>query len=267
MKDKVVVITGGSSGIGEALARKFAYEGSKVVIGARNSDALRNITDEIKMKGGDITWLQTDVSKEADCKKLILKAIDTYGHIDILINNAGVSMRALFNSLELKVIKHLMDVNFWGAIYCTKYALPYILKQKGSVVGVASIGGIIGLPGRSGYSASKFAMSGFMESLRSENLKNDLHVLMAFPGFTASNIRNTALGADGSLQGESPRNEEKMMSAEAVAGHIHKAVLNRKTKIVLTSVGKSISLINKFCPNWLSKRVFKGMSKEPGSPF
>jgi len=267
MIDKVVIITGGSSGIGEALARKFASIGSKVVIGARNADALKKVANEIKSDGGEIVWLQTDVSKEGDCKNLILKAVDTYGKIDILINNAGLSMRALFNTMDLKVIKYLLDVNLWGTIYCTKYALPFILEQKGSVVGVSSIGGIKGLPGRSGYSASKFAMNGFMESLRTENMNTGLHVLMAFPGFTASNIRNTALGADGSMQGESPRNEDKMMSAEKVANHICKAVLKRKNKIILTRQGKIINFFSKLFPDFIDAMIYKGMAKEPGSPF
>lgn len=267
MKDKVVVITGGSSGIGEALAHKFAAEGSKVVMGARNVKALKNVANNIISNGGSAVWLQTDVTKEADCKNLILKAIDTFGKIDVLINNAGMSMRALFNDLDLKVIKQLMDCNFWGTVYCTKYALPHILKQKGSVVGVASAGGIKGLPGRTGYSASKFAMNGFMQSLRTENMKTGLHVLMAFPGFTASNIRNAALGADGTQQGESPRNEGKMMSAEKVADHMYKAVKRKKTKIILTFESKTINFLNKFCSLWLDKLIYKIMAKEPDSPF
>lgn len=267
MRDKVVVITGSSSGIGEALAYKFAAKGSKVVLGARNTEALQKVSSRIKEDGGEVVWQQTDVINEADCKNLILKAIETYDKIDVLINNAGISMRAIFNDLDLKVFKHVMDVNFWGAVYCTKHALPYLLKQHGSVVGVSSIGGIKGLPGRSGYSASKFAMNGFMESLRTENQKTGLHVLMAFPGFTASNIRNTALGADGSMQGESPRNEEKMMTAEKVADHIYKAVLNRNNKIVLTLQGKIINVVGKIFPGWTDKMIFKGMAKEPGSPF
>lgn len=267
MKDKVVVITGGSSGIGEALAHKFASEGSKVVMGARNAKALENVANQIISNGGSVVWLQTDVTKEVDCKNLILKAVDTFGKIDILINNAGISMRALFNDLDLKVIKHLMDCNFWGTVYCTKYALPYILKQKGSVVGVASAGGIKGLPGRTGYSASKFAMNGFMQSLRTENMKTGLHVLMAFPGFTASNIRNAALGADGNQQGESPRNENKMMTAEKVADHIYKAVQRRKSKIILTLESKIINILNKFCSNWLDKLIYTIMAKEVDSPF
>ncbi len=267
MRNRVVVITGGSSGIGEALAKKFAEEGSKVVIGARNTQELERVTSEIKSRGGEASFLQCDVSIESDCKNLILKAIDTYGSIDVLINNAGVSMRAIFENLDLNVIKRLMDINFWGTVYCSKYALPYLLKTKGSLVGVASIAGLKGLPGRTGYSASKFAMNGFMETIRIENLKKGLHVLMAFPGFTASNIRNTALAADGSQQGESPRDEDKMMSAEEVAKHIYNAILKRKNRLILTTQGKLTFLINKLFPNFLDKMVYKTMAKEPNSPF
>ncbi|MCF6170639.1 MAG: SDR family oxidoreductase [Bacteroidales bacterium] len=267
MQNKVVVITGATSGIGKALAYEFAGRGAKVVMGARTHGKLVEIAEDIKHKGGDVAYAQTDVTKEEDCKNLILTAIDVFGKIDILINNAGISMRALLEDVSIRVLKQLMDVNFWGTVYCTKYALAHILKEKGSIVAVSSIGGLIGLPGRTGYSASKFAINGFMESLRTENLNKNLHVLMAFPGFTTSNIRNTALSADGSPQGESPREEEKMMTAEQVAREIYSAISKRKNKLVLTTLGKSMVLVNKYFPAWLSKRVFKTMAKEPGSPF
>jgi short-subunit dehydrogenase len=267
MQNKVVVITGATSGIGKALAYAFSEKGAKVVMGARTYDKLLEIAEDIKRNGGEIAFAQTDISKEEDCKSLILTAVERFGKIDILINNAGISMRALFIDTQIHVIETLMNVNFWGTVYCTKYALPHVLKQKGSIVAVSSIGGLMGLPGRIGYSASKFAINGFMESLRTENLKTGLHVLMAFPGFTASNIRNTALAANGSLQGESPRTEEKMMTAEEVAREIYVAISKRKNKIVLTSQGQSMVLINKYFPKWLSKQIFKVMAKEPGSPF
>ena len=267
MKGKVVVITGASSGIGKALAYEFSGKGSKVILGARNHENLKKVADDINLQGGDAVYCVTDVSSENDCKNLILTGVEKYGKIDILINNAGISMRAMFSDLKLDILKQLMDVNFWGTVYCTKHALPYLLKTKGSVVGVASIAGLKGLPGRTGYSASKFAMNGFMETLRIENLKTGLHVLMAFPGFTASNIRNTALAADGSMQGESPRDEGKMMTAEEVANHIYKAVVKRKNRIILTSEGKLTFWLNKFMPNWLDKQVYKHMAKEPDSPF
>ena len=267
MKDKVIVITGATSGIGRALVYEFSGKGAKCVIGARNHQKLTEIAEDITLKGGEIAFSQTDVSNEIDCKNLILTAIDQFGKVDVLINNAGISMRALFADVDLSVLKQIMDVNFWGTVYCTKYALPYILEQNGSVVGVSSIGGIKGLPARTGYSASKFAMSGFLESVRIENLKKGLHVLVAFPGFTASNIRNTALAADGSQQGESPRNEQKMMRAEEVATHIYKAVKKRKNTIILTTEGKMIALLNKLLPGLLNKLVYNSLAKEEDSPL
>jgi short-subunit dehydrogenase len=176
-------------------------------------------------------------------------------------------MRALFIDTNLEVIRRLMDVNFWGTVYCTKYALPYLMQTKGSIVGVSSTAGFIGLPGRTGYSASKFAMQGFLEALRIENIKNGLHVLIAFPGFTSSNIRNTALNGDGSPQGESPRNEEKMMSAEKVAVIILNGIKRRQRNLILTFEGKFLRQFNRVIPNLIDKSIYKVMSKEPDSPF
>ncbi len=267
MKDKVVIITGASSGIGKALAFEFSAKGSKVVIGARSHEKLIDIAEEIKRRGGEVAFAQTDVTRESDCKNLVMTAREQFGQVDILINNAGISMRALFEEVDLEVIRKLMDVNFWGMIYCTRHALPYILEQKGSIVGVSSIAGIKGLPGRCGYSASKFAMKGFLDSLRVENRKNGLHVLMAYPGFTASNIRLTSLTKDGTPQGESPRKEEKMMTAEEVAQKIYKSVTKRKLSLVLTFEGKATVLLNKIAPGLLDRLVYNKMAKEPDSPF
>lgn len=160
-----------------------------------------------------------------------------------------------------------MDVNFWGTVYCSKYALPYLLEAKGSLVGVSSIAGYKGLPGRTGYSASKFAMQGFLEVVRIENMKKDLHVLIACPGFTASNIRVTSLAADGSQQGESPRDEGEMMSAEEVAERMIKAIQQKKHRLVLTSQGKLTVTLNKFFPKLMDKLVYNHMAKEEDSPF
>ena len=233
---KYVLITGASSGIGEACAYEFAARGSKIVLAARNIAKLRNIEANLTNKGGESLVVKTDVSIEDDCKNLIVRTIEQYGRIDVLVNNAGISMRALFKDLDLSVIKNVMDVNFWGTVYCTKYALPYLLEAKGSVVGVISIAGYIGLPARTGYSASKYAIRGFLDTLRVETLKQGLHVLVAAPGFTASNIRMTALTADGSQQGETPRNESKMMSSEECARHIVNSVIKRKRELILTFV-------------------------------
>jgi short-subunit dehydrogenase len=267
MKGKTVIVTGASSGIGMACAEVFAAHGCRVMLSARQKDKLDDIVIKLKKQGHDVAALAADVSREEDCRNLIDETIKQFGQIDVLICNAGISMRAIFEEVDLNVIRKVMDVNFWGTVYCTKFALPHLLRSKGSVVGISSVAGKKGLPGRTGYSASKFAMEGFLETLRTENLKKDLHVLVACPGFTASNIRNTALSKDGSTQGESPRDEQNMMSAEEVANHIYAAVKNRKRDLVLTINGKLAVLLNKFFPGLMDKVVYNHMAKEKDSPL
>jgi len=264
-KDKVVIITGASSGIGRALLYEFARLGANVVAGARSFDKLKEIQTELAKSGIDILPFQVDVTNESQCKNLIDAAVEKYGKIDILINNAGISMRALFRDVQLKVIKEVMDTNFWGTVYCSNYAFPYLLESRGSLVGVSSIAGYKGLPGRTAYSSSKFAIHGILEVIRAENLKTGLHVLTACPGFTSSNIRNTALAADGSQQGESPRDEKKMMSPELVAHKIAIAVYKRKRRLTLTLQGKLLVFLNKLFPYYLDKMVYKHFAKEPDS--
>ena len=264
---KVVIITGASSGIGLACAKEFAAKGYIVVMAARSIEKLKVVESEINASGNEAWSVKADVSSEDDCKNLINKTIEKYRRIDVLINNAGISMRALFKDLDLKVLHSLMNTNFWGTVYCTKYALPYILKNEGSIVGVSSIAGFMGLPGRTGYSASKFAIHGFLETLRVEHLKQNLHVMIAAPGFTSSNIRKVALNGEGTMQGESPRKEEKMMSAEEVARHIANGVAKRKKLLILTLQGKLAVFLRKFVPSFIDKMEYNMMKNEPDSPL
>ncbi len=267
MKDKVVIITGGTSGIGKACALAFGQAGARVVISGRDPQKLKATAEELTQKQ-IINWaVQSDVSVEADAEKLVAETIAQFGRIDVLINNAGISMRALFQDLDLRVIKQVMDINFYGTVQVTKFALPFILQSKGSIIGVSSIAGYRGLPGRTGYSASKFAMQGFLEALRTEVMHQGVHVMVACPGFTASNIRNTALNATGNTQGESPRAEEKMMTAEEVATRILKATQRRQREVIMTSQGKLTVFLNKWLPSLTDKLVYNVMAKEKDSPF
>lgn len=266
-KDKVVIVTGASSGIGEAIAREFARNGSKVVLAARSEDRLSQIVNELKAENYEVTFIVTDISCEQDCKHLIDNTIEKYGTINILINNAGISMRALFNGVDLKVLQRLMDVNFWGTVYCTKYALPYLVVNKGSLVGVSSVAGFHGLPGRTGYSASKFAMHGFLETIRIENLKKGLHVMIIAPGFTATDIRKHALLADGTEQGESPRNEDKLMPPQYVAKWVLKGIRKKKRNKLLTWEGRFTALFQRILPTVVDWVYYFEMSKEPKSPI
>lgn len=263
-KGKVIIVTGASSGIGLASARLFSSCGAKLVLAARRLDVLE--AEAAKM-GGEVLCVKADVSVEEDCRALVEKTVERYGRIDILVNNAGLSMRALFKDLDLKVIKTLMDVNFWGTVYCTKYALPFLLESRGSVVGVISIAGFAGLPGRTGYSSSKYAIRGFLDTLRIEHLYDGLHVMVFAPGFTASNVRNAALTADCSPQGSTPRNEGEMMTADECARHLASGLARRRSEVILTPVGRMTVLMHRLFPRLTDRLEFSYMAKEPDSPF
>ena len=264
-RKKVVVVTGGTDGIGRALVKILLSQGALVSTCGRNHDKLYQLQKEFS--SSSLHTMVADVSSENHCKQFIESTINVFGGIDILINNAGISMRALFQDLDLEVFRKVMDTNFWGTVYATKYCLPAILAAKGSIIGISSINGYRGTPARTAYTASKYAMNGFFESLRTEVMKKGVHVLVVAPGFTSSNIRNTALTADGSSQGESPRDESKMMSSEEVATHILHATSKRKRDLVLTTQGKLAVFLNKWIPGILDGIVYKQMAKEKDSPF
>ncbi|HTB53054.1 MAG TPA: SDR family oxidoreductase [Ferruginibacter sp.] len=254
-KDKVVAITGGSDGIGKALIDALLPLGAKIATCGRNPDKLQALQSQYPTH--TLLTIVADVSDYNDCKKFIDATIKTFGGIDVLINNAGISMRALLKDADVAVIKKVMDINFYGTLNCTKLALDSIIERKGTVVGMSSIAGYRGLPGRSGYSASKFAVNGFLEAIRTEVMDNGVNVMWACPGFTSSNIRNAALNSKGQTQKESPMDESKMMSAEECARHILIAIKKRKRTIVLTFQGKETVFLNKFFPGLADKLVKK----------
>jgi short-subunit dehydrogenase len=258
--NKVVAITGGSDGIGRALVDLMIGYGAKVATCGRNQDKLYDL--QVKYPGMPLHTVVTDVSSYDDCRHFINSTLDTFGGIDILINNAGISMRGLLQDVELEVLKQVMDINFYGTVYCTKLALDSIIKNKGTIVGVSSIAGYRGLPGRSGYSASKFAVNGWLEAVRTELLHSGVNVMWVCPGFTASNIRNAALNSKGSSHGESPMNEGDLMTAEVCAAHIAKAIEKRKRTIVLTFTGKRTVFMNRFFPRLADKLVNKFFFKD-----
>lgn len=262
-KGKNVIVTGASSGIGKALAQYFGAAGANVTLAARSIDKLETIASNLP----SALAVQCDVTKEEDCKAMIDKSIQRFGGIDILINNAGLSMRAIFDDVDLSVLHRLMDVNFWGAVYCTKYALPFIQQSKGSIVGISSVAGFHGLPGRTGYSASKYALNGFLETIRIENLYKGVHVMIVAPGFTESNVRFAALTSDGTSQGASPRDEGKMMTAERAAQIIARAIWKKKRTLLMDFDGKGTVFIKKFSGSLLDRLYFSHMAKEPNSPF
>ncbi|MEM6642433.1 MAG: SDR family oxidoreductase [Bacteroidota bacterium] len=262
---KVAIITGGSSGIGKALVLKYARAGYAIVFTGRDEERMNEVVAQL----GDTPHLalELDAAKKEDNERMINQTIDAFGRIDVLICNAGISMRALFEETKLEVFEKLMDINFYGAIYATKYAIPFLLQTKGIIIAISSINGKRSTPARSAYTASKFAVEGFFETLRMELMTRGVHVLVVCPGFTSSNIRNTALTADGKVQGESPRNEKKMMSAEEVADRTFVAALKKKRDLVLTRDGKLAIFFNKIVPGWVDRKIYERMKKEPENPL
>ena len=251
--DKIVVITGGSDGIGKALVAQFLALGAKVATCGRNENKLSLLVAEFPTS--NLYTAQVDVSKQDQSEAFIKQVVDNWGRIDVLINNAGISMRALVSEVSVQTLQNVMDINFWGTVYCTKAALASIKQNKGVIVGVSSIAGYRGLPGRSGYSASKFALNGWLEALKTELYASGTHVMWVCPGFTTSNIRNAALDKNAKAQGESPMDEGAMMSSEDCATHIIHAIEKRSRSLVLTFTGKRTVFMNKFFPAWADKLV------------
>lgn len=258
--NKVVVVTGGTDGIGKALVSALLTQGAKVATCGRNHDKLYKLQSEFPAY--PLHTVVADVSNENDCRHFIESSISVFGGIDVLINNAGISMRALLKDSSIDVIKKVMDINFFGAVYCTKYALNSLIERKGTIVGISSIAGYRGLPGRSGYSASKFALQGWLEAIRTELAEDNVHVMWVCPGFTASNIRNAALTKEGNAQGESPMDENKMMTAEECAEVILNAIRKKKRTVVMTLTGKETVFMNKFFPNLADKLIRKFYFKQ-----
>ena len=258
MTPKTVAVTGATSGIGMALAELYARNGWNVAAGGRNLAAL----DDAARKRPNLLPIVCDVTRPEDCQNFIAETMERFGRLDVLINNAGISMRANFADLDVEVLRKVMEVNFWGTVHCTKAALEALVRTQGTVVGISSIAGFQGLPGRTGYCASKFAMHGFLETLRIETAPRGVKVLIVAPGYTASAIRERALNERAAPQGESPRDENAMMSAEAVAEAVFKAVQKRRRTLVLTPAGKAVVAVKKFFPALADKLVAREVGKE-----
>jgi short-subunit dehydrogenase len=225
----VVIITGASSGIGRELAYQLADQGAYLSLGSRDQQRLQAVATQCQARGGCAITTQTDVTNQRECQNLIEQTVKEFGRIDTLVNNAGISMRALFEELQdLSILERLMQVNYFGSVYCTRYALPYLKDTKGRIVVLASLTAINGVPTRIGYAASKHALKGFFDSLRIELADSGVSVTISYPDFVATEARQNALGADGKPIGDSPLDEHKVMSVERCVKLLVKAMEQRK---------------------------------------
>ena len=241
---KIIVITGASDGIGAEMARQLASsQGAKIalVLGARDETRLTQVASQCAAFGAQTLVLPTDVSLEPECRALISATVAKFGRIDALINNAGISAQALFEEVkagDLAWYEQLMRVNLWGSVWCTHAALPHLKQSRGSGVAVSSLAGLIGVPGRTAYSASKFAMTGFFEALRAELKTAGVSVTIAYPGVVATQIRHHGLNAAGEAAGSSGLKEDDAMSVEECAKLILQGMAARDREVVMTAKGK-----------------------------
>jgi short-subunit dehydrogenase len=239
MKENVVVITGASKGIGAELARQLAVKGAKLVLAARNLRELEAVAAQCRASGAMAVTVKADVAVERDCQAVIAGAVLAFGRVDTLVNNAGMSMWARFEDIrDLSVLERIMQVNYMGAVYCTRHALPYLRQTRGRLVGISSLAGRTGVPTRTGYAASKHAMTGFFDSLRIELEGSGVTVTMVYPGFVATGIRENATGPDGLPILVSPVREGEVMSAAECAGRIIRAIERREREVVMTARGR-----------------------------
>lgn len=260
-QDQVVIVTGASAGIGKSLTYLLASQCAKVVIAARRSERLEQIAEQCHTFCGEVLVVPTDVSNEIECKALIEKTIATYGTLDMLINNAGLAASALLDEFpNLCLFKHTMDVNFYGAVYCTYYALPYLKKARGRIVAVSSLGGKTAIPYNTPYCASKYAMHGFFDSLRMELHQSGVSCTVVCPYWVISEFHESQLNQDGVPRGAKGRAyyTSKTMTSDQCAGIILDAAYKRRREILMAP-GKIAALLKAIAPgflDWLTIKMF-----------
>ena len=253
-KDKRIIITGASSGIGEALAYQLAERGARIALAARRPDRLEAVAHSCRELGGHAIPLSTDVTDPKQCKVLIAQTVDEWDGLDGLIANAGIFMQALLSEItDLSLFERLMRVNYLGAVYCTYYALPYLKKSGGMIIGVSSLAGKIGVPSYTAYSASKFALHGFFDSLRAELLGTGVQVTIVCPGFVKTKLREYGLAGNGYPLTEDPVEEPYTVTAEECAETILEAAARGKREHVMTLAGKASLYVNLLSPRLIDR--------------
>jgi short-subunit dehydrogenase len=258
LNNNVTIITGASTGIGEELAYQLADEGAQLVLTARRISELERVAENARKRGAKVIVVRADVAIESDCKQIIDAAMAEFGRIDTLVNNAGMTMWAKFEDIQdMSIMERIMQVNYMGAVYCTHYALPHLKATRGRIIGIASLTGLVGVPTRTGYAASKHAMRGFFDSLRIELEESGVTVTMVYPGFVATGIRENATGADGKPALIDPVDQAGVMSVSACTQLIVNAIKHRKREEIMTLKGKLGQWLKLIAPS-----VIDGIAKK-----
>nr|WP_297357917.1 SDR family oxidoreductase [uncultured Caldimonas sp.] len=256
------MITGASDGIGAELARQLSTRSAALVLAARNLEKLQAVARQCETNGAAVLVQRTDVAVETDCRALIQAAVLTFGRLDVLINNAGMSAHARLDEVtDLGWYEDLMRINHWGAVWCTHAALPHLKASGGQIVAVSSLAGLVGVPGRTAYSATKFAMNGFFEALRVELAEHGVAVTIAYPGVVATEIRYRGYNAAGAPAGKSGLDERGAMSVEACARLIVQGMDRRQRDIVMSAKGKLGRWMKLLAPGWVDRMALAALNQ------
>jgi short-subunit dehydrogenase len=265
---KTIIITGASEGIGAELALQLAAQHRQeaaLVLAARRLDALQSVASNCQAQGATILCVRTDVGVREDCTRLVAQTVNAFGRIDALINNAGISAQALLQEVpadKLDWYEDVMRINLWGSVWCTHAALPHLLNTKGHIVAVSSLAGLVGVPGRTAYSASKFAMAGFFEALRTELKEQGVSVTLAYPGVVLTNIRKNGLNAHGQALGSSGLKEGGAMTVQTCAQLILQGMDARQREVVMTAKGKLGRWLKLVAPGLVEKLALQAVKAE-----
>ncbi len=260
--EKVVFITGAGGGLGRAFAKYFALAGAKLALADLDASALAGLCEELKRAGAESIALELDVSDEAACQKAVAATVEHFGQLDVLINNAGITCRCAFDDTQSATFRKVMDVNLFGAMYCTAAALPHIKAGRGVIIAISSIAGISPVLGRSAYSASKHALHGLFDTLRTELFEHGVGVTIVCPGFTATGIGTNALDGDGSRTKHPQSTVGKAATPDSVAASVFRAASRDQRLLVLSSVGRMTHLMMKFCPGLYERLMARKLSCE-----
>jgi short-subunit dehydrogenase len=257
---KTIVITGASDGIGAELARQLATQRPNLVLAARRADALDTVAERCRSAGAECLAVPTDVADQASCAALIAAAVERFGGIDVLVANAGVSGHARLDEVaDLGWYERMMRVNLFGTVWCCHAALPHLKAARGLIVGVSSLAGKVGVPGRTAYSASKFAQAGFLEALRAELAEDGVAVTIVYPGVVATRIRYHGFGPDGAPAGKSGLDERGMMPVETCARQIARAMAARRRELIMTAKGKLGPWLKLIAPRLVDRMALKAL--------
>lgn len=259
---QAILLTGASAGIGRELALQLAGERPRLVLAARDAERLAEVAALCRERGGDAIAVRADVSVEADCRRLVERAVEAFGRLDLLLLNAGQDMWARLDELaDTALFERLMRVNYLGPVWLTHAALPHLKQRKGRIVVVSSLAGLTGVPTRTGYCASKHALHGFFDSLRIELGGTGVSVTLVCPDFVVSEIHQRAIGADGQPLGKSPLQEAKIMSTATCARHIVAAARARKRMVLLSLRGKVGRWVRMFAPGLIDSIAARAVAR------